>query len=284
MCDFGSSLYDLLPVWVNSDTVEDLEETTFSSSPDSMDEFRFFMDIDVPHPSSNNSGPEPLTPDEEELPQLFPTSRNTMPYSPPPQLSTPIMYSPNFLQYPLLNRTNMPPKTTYTVPLVVPKVSSIPPPRPIQNSNTTPVPMKVENAFSPGGDLEPYLDFKLPQSKSPIMEATTYCAVNNWGIEIFKNQKATPNGDPAEVIFRVTDFQRYSRLSRLICSKQNPTEDGGARVKTLRRWFCSFPKKKERNLKKPFFLVVKPGSKTEKVSTMIEKTSKLSVATKKIRV
>jgi len=80
-------------------------------------------------------------------------------------------------------------------------------------------------------------DFKLPASKSPIMEAMVVCAIKNWGISIHRNS-------PNQVVFRVSDFDRYYKISRTICSKQHPTEDIGSRVKSLRRWFDNFPKKK----------------------------------------
>jgi len=92
-------------------------------------------------------------------------------------------------------------------------------------------------------DLEVPNGFKLPASKSPIMEAMAYCAIMKWGIEILQCQDQTDEST-AKVIFRVLDFDLYYKYSCLICSKQNPTEDIGSRVKSLRRWFVNFPKKK----------------------------------------
>jgi len=85
--------------------------------------------------------------------------------------------------------------------------------------------------------------FKLPASKSPIMEAMAYCAIKRWGIEIIQYSDSTEEGS-AKVVFRVLDFEQYYKYSCQICSKQNPTEDIGSRVKSLRRWFVNFPKKK----------------------------------------
>jgi len=84
---------------------------------------------------------------------------------------------------------------------------------------------------------------KLPASKSPIMEAMSYCAIRKWGIEIEECKDETEDSN-ACVIFRVIDFEKYYRYSSEICSKQNPTEDIGSRVKSLRRWLLTFQKKK----------------------------------------
>jgi len=109
-------------------------------------------------------------------------------------------------------------------------------------------------------------DFKLPASKTPIMEAMVVCALNRWGIEIVKNKKTS---NTAEVEFRVFDFNRYYKISRAICSKHRPTDDLAARIKSLRRWFVAFPKKKDR-VENSFSLIVKPKIAT-KVYDIIEK-------------
>jgi len=121
-------------------------------------------------------------------------------------------------------------------------------------------------------DDDPSAGFKLPASKSPIMEAMVVCALHGWGLEVVKNSK-TGNNSSVEVIFRVTDFDRYYRISRSICSKQHPTEDIGSRVKSLRRWFVNFPKKKDRHDNTPFLLVVKPNG-SKKVSEIIERNTR----------
>jgi len=92
-------------------------------------------------------------------------------------------------------------------------------------------------------DNEVPIGFKLPASKSPIMEAMTFCAIKRWGIEIIEYSDSTEDSS-AKVVFRVIDFEQYYKYSCQICSKQNPTEDIGSRVKSLRRWFVNFPKKK----------------------------------------
>jgi len=111
--------------------------------------------------------------------------------------------------------------------------------------------------------------FKLPASKSPIMEAMAYCAIKKWGIEIVQFSDSTEES-PAKVFFRVIDFEQYYKYSCLICSKQNPTEDIGSRVKSLRRWFVNFPKKRDRRENPQFTLEVKPEV-SKKVYEMIEK-------------
>jgi len=111
--------------------------------------------------------------------------------------------------------------------------------------------------------------FKLPASKSPIMEAMAFCGIKKWGIEIIQCQDQTDDA-PAKVVFRVLDFELYYKYSCSICSKQNPTEDLGSRVKSLRRWFVNFPKKRDRRENPLFTLEVKPEV-AKKVYEMIEK-------------
>jgi len=118
-------------------------------------------------------------------------------------------------------------------------------------------------------DLDVPYGFKLPASKSPIMEAMAYCAINRWGIEIVQCQDQTDDS-PAKVVFRVLDFELYYKYSCAICSKQNPTEDIGSRVKSLRRWFVNFPKKRDRREYSHFSLEVKPEV-SKKVYEMVEK-------------
>jgi len=118
-------------------------------------------------------------------------------------------------------------------------------------------------------DKELVGDFKLPASKSPIMEAMVVCALNGWGIEIVKNYESTST--TPEIVFRVTDFNRYYKMSRAICSKQRPTDDLGSRIKALKRWFVDFPKKKY-CCNNSFFLIVKPKI-VKKVLQIIERNS-----------
>jgi len=127
---------------------------------------------------------------------------------------------------------------------------------------------------------DPTGGFKLPASKSPIMEAMVVCALNGWGIEIGKNNRPTST-KPAEVVFKVTDFNRYYKISRAICSKQRPTDDLGSRIKSLRRWFVNFPKKKDR-CENSFSLSVKPTI-AKKVNEIIERNSRSLGLTKRRR-
>jgi len=124
--------------------------------------------------------------------------------------------------------------------------------------------------YEDGDDLDiPGNGFKLPASKSPIMEAMAFCGIKKWGIEIIQCQDQTDDA-PAKVVFRVLDFELYYKYSCSICSKQNPTEDLGSRVKSLRRWFVNFPKKRDRRENPQFSLEVKPDV-AKKVYEMIEK-------------
>jgi len=122
-----------------------------------------------------------------------------------------------------------------------------------------------------GEDFDVTEGFKLPASKSPVMEALVVCALNGWGVDILKNNRHTSN-TKAEVEFRVSDFNLYYTLSRRICSKQRPTDDLGSRIKSLRRWFTNFPKKRDR-CENSFSLTVKP-EEAKKVSEIIEKNSR----------
>lgn len=92
--------------------------------------------------------------------------------------------------------------------------------------------------------------FKLPSSKSPIMEALVYCSINKFGIELKEL-----NNQAQRISFLVSDFNTYYKQSCSICSKQSPSEDIRARMKALQRWFTSFPAWRE--LEKPFELVVR---------------------------
>jgi len=123
--------------------------------------------------------------------------------------------------------------------------------------------------FDESEDNDTPIGFKLPASKSPIMEAMAYCAIKRWGIEIVQCSDSTDDC-PAKVVFRVLDFEQYYKYSCLVCSKQNPTEDIGSRVKSLRRWFVNFPKKRDRRENPQFTLEVKPEV-SKKVFEMIEK-------------
>jgi len=94
--------------------------------------------------------------------------------------------------------------------------------------------------------------FKLPSSKSPIMEALVYCSINKYGIELKELNTTT-----SKISFYVSDFNTYYKHSCSICSKQSPSEDIRARMKALQRWFVTFPAWRE--LEYPFELVVRPS-------------------------
>jgi len=112
-------------------------------------------------------------------------------------------------------------------------------------------------------------NFKLPASKSPIIEALVYCSLRRWGIDIVECSDESSDG-PAKVVFKVLDFEKYYKCSRKICSKQHPTEDISSREKSLRRWFKSFPKKKIRK-ESPIFILEIKNDLSKKVYDIIEK-------------
>lgn len=106
---------------------------------------------------------------------------------------------------------------------------------------------------------------KLPASRNPVMAAMVHCALHKRGIEVLR-------ATPGEVIFKVHDFLEYYNASRAVIAKSKPTEDLGARVKALRRWFVTFPKKKERHSGDSFLLQVKPAV-AYKAYDLIERTT-----------
>jgi len=113
---------------------------------------------------------------------------------------------------------------------------------------------------------------KLQASKSPIMDALVYCALNRWGIELLEDK-----GD--NIRFRVFNFQKYYKYSGIICAKQNPTEDMASRIKALKRWFPDFPTKRAGNLEDAFEIIVqapsKQDNKPQKLHEIIEKQRRL---------
>jgi len=113
---------------------------------------------------------------------------------------------------------------------------------------------------------------KLQASKSPIMDALVYCALNRWGIELLED-----NGD--NIRFRVLNFQKYYKYSGMICAKQNPTEDIASRIKALKRWFPDFPTKRAGNLDDAFEITVqlpnKQDNKPQKLHEIIEKQKRV---------
>jgi len=113
---------------------------------------------------------------------------------------------------------------------------------------------------------------KLQASKSPIMDALVYCALNRWGIELLEDK-----GD--NIRFRVFNFQKYYKYSGIICAKQNPTEDMASRIKALKRWFPDFPTKRAGNLEEAFEIIVqapsKQDNKPQKLHEIIEKQRRL---------
>jgi hypothetical protein len=83
-------------------------------------------------------------------------------------------------------------------------------------------------------------DYKLPPSKTPIIDAIIYCAIKGEGITI-------ESRDQSKILFKVTDYESFYEKQKQVCSKQNPTDDESSRIKTIQRWFKNFPTKKERS-------------------------------------
>lgn len=112
----------------------------------------------------------------------------------------------------------------------------------------------------------PALLQKLSLSKSPVLEAVIYCALNKWGIEML------PFGPDKKLSFKVTDFDKFSVYSAKINSKGKPTTDVSSRVKALRRWFDGIPKVKDRKI--AFIMSVKGSEdKHSKVVQLVDKVT-----------
>lgn len=117
----------------------------------------------------------------------------------------------------------------------------------------------------------PALLQKLSLSKSPVLEAVIYCALNKWGIEML------PFGPDKKLSFKVTDFDKFSVYSAKINSKGKPTTDVSSRVKALRRWFDGIPKVKDRKI--AFVMSVKGSEdKNVKVTQLVDKVTAVYTA------
>lgn len=126
---------------------------------------------------------------------------------------------------------------------------------------------------TPNSQVVPFSDevargVKLGTSKSPVIEAFVYCALQGWGVHI---KKSTRN----EVEFIVTDFDYYYACSNRICSKQRPTEDISARIKGLKRWFPDFPARKAQISGTFTVSVGKGNNKIHKIRKIMNKNREL---------
>lgn len=108
--------------------------------------------------------------------------------------------------------------------------------------------------------------FRVPGSKTPVMDALICCALKGWGIRL-----TTEQGD--DIRFYMDDYVRYSAFSALICSLTNPTTDHSARIKALRRWFSDLPNDSEFvQGHQPFEIVVERGDgRPRKVRILLKK-------------
>jgi len=137
--------------------------------------------------------------------------------------------------------------------------------------------MEFEDSDASWSDEEaPLPDIKLAASKSPVMEALVYCALQGWGIHLIKC-----SGN--DIVFKVDDFELFCVKSQQICSKQHPTSDRQARIKALKRWFPDFPNRREVPQPTEFYITIaKDREKLAKIKKIIDKNRRL-VGVKKIR-
>eukprot|EP01128_Nolandella_sp_AFSM9_P011864 TRINITY_DN876_c0_g5_i1.p1 TRINITY_DN876_c0_g5~~TRINITY_DN876_c0_g5_i1.p1 ORF type:complete len:434 (-),score=70.25 TRINITY_DN876_c0_g5_i1:31-1332(-) len=111
---------------------------------------------------------------------------------------------------------------------------------------------------------------KLGLSKSPVLEALIYCALNQWGIKFEYRDK----GNADDISFRVLDIDFFLEQVAVINSKNRPTNDLGARVKSLRRWFDGIPKVK--NQRSEFVMTLKKErAKLDKMTMLVQKVTKI---------
>jgi len=110
--------------------------------------------------------------------------------------------------------------------------------------------------------------FKLASSRSPVIEAFVYCALQGWGVEITRSTLD-------DIEFTVSDFDSYYRQSSRICSKHRPTEDISSRLKGLKRWLPEFPARKSL-ITGPFKVSVAHGDKFKKIQAMLERNREVA--------
>jgi len=69
---------------------------------------------------------------------------------------------------------------------------------------------------------------RLGLSKSPVLDALVYCALNHWGLQ-FVNDKV-PTRDE-RIAFIVDNFEYFLQCATSINSKNRPTNDTASRIK-----------------------------------------------------
>lgn len=101
----------------------------------------------------------------------------------------------------------------------------------------------------------------LPASKTPILDATAFCAELKIGAE--------RDADPESI--RITDFNTFISQLKVYCPKQHQTQNDEARIKALRRWFDGIPNKKKR---KESFVIKMKAEKKNKILVCFKKIQK----------
>lgn len=125
--------------------------------------------------------------------------------------------------------------------------------------------------FYENGLVNPYppsfYNVVLNPSKSPVVEALAFCVVMRIGAY------QTPELEKRNQI-AVTDLYLFLEGIKHFCTKKNPTEKEEARVKSLKLWFNSIPKRNVRD--RPFVMDIKP-KKVSAIQSKIKKMKKFVV-------
>lgn len=127
------------------------------------------------------------------------------------------------------------------------------------------------SVFGGDGSINPYsevdYDVVLNPSKAPVVEALAFCVVMRIGAY------QTPDLERKNQL-AVTDLNRFLDGIKHFCTKKNPTEKEEARVKALKLWFNSIPKRNVRD--KPFIMNIKP-TKVTTIQSKIKRMKKFVV-------
>lgn len=122
--------------------------------------------------------------------------------------------------------------------------------------------------FCENGLINPYppdyYNVILNPSKSPVVEALAFCVVMRIGAY------QTPELEKRNQV-AVTDLYLFLDGIKHFCTKKNPTEKEEARVKSLKLWFNSIPKRNVRD--RPFIMDIKP-KKASAIQSKIKKMKK----------
>jgi len=128
------------------------------------------------------------------------------------------------------------------------------------------------SGFLEGGTINPksiseYSGVVLDPSKAPVLEALSFCIVMRIGAY------QTPELEAKNKV-KVTSLSTFLDGIKFFCTKKNPTDNIEARVKSLKLWFSSIPKRNLRD--RPFIMDIKPN-KVNALKYKINKMKKFAI-------